>query len=139
MDINFMIALHSGVRWLVILAGVVVLAKSVLGLATGGKYTSLDTTLWRVLTGALGIQFLLGLIVLIWRGVTLGGDAGSLYWGRAITHALVMFGVVVGVSIASVRARKGETDRQKFITGVVALAVASLLTLYGVGIFMGWS
>ena len=64
--LNFLINLHDGIRWIVVVLILIVLIKSLIGWLGNQSYTKLDRQLWMGMVNAVGIQFLLGLIILIW-------------------------------------------------------------------------
>ena len=62
---NILLTLHNLVRWIVAIVAVVVLVKYVIGWLSKSKFAAIDVTLGRVFSGAMTVQFLLGILTLI--------------------------------------------------------------------------
>ncbi|CAN5799802.1 hypothetical protein BH20GEM1_BH20GEM1_12450 [soil metagenome] len=116
MDILF--SAHSGVRYLVLLAGLVALAWFVWGLAAGRPFTRPAPALLAIFIRTLDIQVLLGLALLI------GGRRPPGIWG----HVALMLSAMAFVHVIDKRRRR------KPGYGLPLLAVAGALSLIVVGI-----
>ena len=90
MDILFRI--HSDTRWLIVLVGVVALAKFLIGWLGKGKFQKFDRILTSAFSGLVDLQVLLGLIFLIWSGIAGAGFPG---WG----HAVVSAGLTIAIAV----------------------------------------
>ena len=60
------LGIHSYVRWVVVIAGLIILARAIIGLAGRRDWGSSDSASVRVFSIALDLQFLLGLALYVW-------------------------------------------------------------------------
>jgi hypothetical protein len=108
---------HSGLRYLVLLAGLAALAYGVYGLAARRAWDRTARIIGSAYAGLLDLQILLGILLVFWR-----------YYPALIGHIVLMVlaaAVVHGASIANRRAPRGRF-------GLFALAAAiSLLLIVG--------
>ncbi len=135
MDIGFLINLHSGVRWIVVLVGLIALVRFVVGMFAKQSYDAIGRISLSVLNAVVGIQFLLGLILLLWKGMNVGS---AQYWGYAAGHALVMIIAIGALGATSGRVKRAATDDQKWRIGTIGLVVVSILVFVGVMSVNGW-
>ena len=129
---EFLVMAHSGWRYLVVLALVVVLVKYLIGLLGKGKWTSLDTTLAKVTNIVIEVQWLLGLIVWI-AGSWWSNDLRGLAW----EHPITMTVAVAAMSILSRRALRAPTDAGKFSGSILAYVVTAILVILGIFVGLG--
>lgn len=61
--VTILLEIHSGVRWLVVLAALVVVVKYVISLIRKNRYNKLDGILWTIFVRTFSVQWLLGLVV----------------------------------------------------------------------------
>src|SRR4051812_19960952 len=94
---DFVLALHSLVRWIVLLAAVIAIVKLGLGWMRAGTFDRLDRGVVMGYSGLLDLQALLGFILLFGDGFFLGGGFPMV----RILHASVMILAVVSVPLAS--------------------------------------
>ena len=128
--LNFLINLHDGIRWIVVVLILIVLIKSLIGWLGNQSYTKLDRQLWMGMVNAVGIQFLLGLIILIWLLIIAGFVRQ--HWEHAITNF-----IAIGIIMYAARFKKLPDNlhhRNKFI----AVLVSSLLIVVAVAAVGGW-
>ena len=93
---------HSGVRFLVLLAGVLTLVYALYGAATRRPYDPKMLTLSRVFAGSMHVQFLLGIALLL---------TGRFY-PALIGHIMTMlFAVVVATLVPAVLRRRDPAAR----------------------------
>lgn len=120
---EFLFSLHSGVRYLVLLAGVVTVVLAVL---TGSKPATRQLRLaWKAFVGLVDVQVLAGLLVLTTRP----------FQGQYIGHLVMMLAALAvghGVSIAY-RRRPAERQTGGMLLGsallVLALIVGGILAI----------
>lgn len=136
---DFMRELHSGVRWIVLLFGLLGLLKMVVGLATSGQFGRTDRTLLSLYNAAIGIQWLLGILFFVWVIVANGVNGYINSVGIVVTHFIVMT-LAVGAAAAFIgRARRSEENAQKFLMGLLAILASTTLVVAGVTIVGGWA
>jgi heme A synthase len=93
---------HSGVRYLVLLAGVLTVGYALLGVATRRTYDPRMLTLSRVFAGSVHLQVLLGI------GVLLTGQ----FYPALIGHIVMMvFAAVVATLVPAVMRRRDPAAR----------------------------
>lgn len=127
---GFVLMLHSLNRWLVILIALVTIVRLGMVWLKVRPAAPLDVQLLRVYSIDLGIQFVLGLIFLIWSGV-----AGAGLPGYRIGHAVVMI-VAIAVAGMAMRWRDAEgTLRAR--NGLLAVVVSLVLIFVGVSLLPG--
>lgn len=82
---QILLMIHSIVRWLIVIVAVVAIIKFALGWLRGGAFQSQDRGLASGFSGLMDLQVTLGLILLIWNGVT-----GTGFPMFRIEHAVTM-------------------------------------------------
>jgi len=107
-----LLSLHSIVRWVAVIAGVVALVQALRGWLGSRQWARLDDRLGLVFTSALDVQLLLGLLLYVVSpliravfadfGGALGMTAPRFF---ALEHALLMVVAVMLAHIGCVRAR----------------------------------
>ena len=128
MDILFRI--HSELRWLIVLVGVVALVKFLIGWLGKGKFQSFDRILTSAFSGLVDLQVLLGLIFLIWSGI-----AGAGFPGYRLEHAFTM---IIAAVVAHLPSRwKGLGDTKRFRNSFLAFLVVGVLIFMGVALLPG--
>ncbi len=129
MDYLFWKAMHSGVRWLAVGAAVVALVLLIVGLVTKGKYGRPHTLTFSVLNGLLGIQLLLGILLIVIN------RAAS---GNVIQHLLFNLAGMIVIATGSARAKRA-TGASQFQTALVRLLIGMVLIFVGVSRVNGWA
>jgi hypothetical protein len=129
--------LHSWLRWIVILLGMLAFVRAVTGRFGGRAWTIADAAPGRLYGRALDLQMLLGLLLYFVFSNILGiarADIGRAMASPAIRFWLVehLIGMLVAISLAHVgaaRSVKASTDERRF--GQAALFYGlSLLALF---------
>jgi hypothetical protein len=120
-----MLAIHSIFRWIVVIAGVIVAVKFLIGWLQKQPFTSTDRTLAMIFTIAVDIQILLGLLTLLTVGITREG----------LEHAFIMILALVAVHL-TVRWRNAP-DEVRFRNTLLSFAVALVLIFIGVAVLPG--
>jgi hypothetical protein len=119
---------HSGWRYLVILAAVVVIVKMLIGWLSAGKWSSLDRQLGMIFVSVLDIQFLLGIV--LW--IMLGGWSLPGSYVPAWEHPVTMILAIAAAHGFWSAARKREPDSTKFRIATLGFIVSGLLIAVGV-------
>ena len=129
---NFLLSFHSGLRWIVIVVAVIAIIRFALVWARAMPLNSLDATLMRVYSIALGIQVLVGLTYLIISGIN-----GVGFPGYRIAHAVVMFTAMI---VAARSRRAGGEGPLRGRNYLLAVVLSLVLIFVGVALLPGgWS
>lgn len=119
--------LHSWNRWLLLVIVAVALAYFAYGWLTGQKWTKQGQTLLTVFSSLVGVQWILGLILLLVQGSQTGFGFRH-YW----EHLLVQT-IVLGVSHMHMSWRKKDfTDKARYGRGIMLIAGVLLLIIIGI-------
>jgi uncharacterized membrane protein YphA (DoxX/SURF4 family) len=125
----FFLGLHSGIRWLVVLATIIVLMKLVIGLVQNSTYDQLTRRLMLVFSGLISLQWAIGLILLLVMGVF---NSGAI-WG----HAGIMS---VAVAISHMHNRwKNAPDATRYRMDLLIVIAVLVLVIIGVALVGGWN
>lgn len=133
MNANFWLQMHSGVRWLVVLAFIIVLFRYAVGYVRKGNFAALDGKLLSVFSMLTAIQFILGLLLF-----GLYGMSGIPLRENAVLHAIIMFVAIFVAASTGGRVKRAEGDASKYQTGLVGTLLSALLILLGVTLIGGW-
>jgi hypothetical protein len=133
------VVLHSLLRWVVLVFGVIAVSKAIAG--TGGRrpWTSFDQRAGRSFVMALDLQMLVGLVLYgLLSPITRAafGDMSAAMRDPvlrffAIEHLTIMVGAIAFVHIGSARARKAPTDAAKHKAAAIFFTIGLLLILLG--------
>jgi hypothetical protein len=125
--VTFLLGAHSGWRYIVILALLVVIARMLIGWLVKGKWGVWDQRLSLITTIAIDIQFLLGLLLWIsearWTGA-----APLASWEHPVTMILA----VAAAHITSTQVKKRVDDQAKFRTGAIGYLITGVIVALGV-------
>ena len=134
------LAAHSWLRWVVLIAAAVAVARAIGGALGRRSWSGADERIGRVFTISLDIQILLGLILYFLLSpitrAAMGdfgaamGSSGLRFW--AVEHA---FGVIVAVALAHVgraRTRKLADDVARHRVAAICYGLALLALLISV-------
>lgn len=122
---DFIFVIHSHLRWVVALAGVVVLVRMAAGWALHSAYTALDRVLATSFGHIVAVQVLSGYTYLVWSGVL-----GAGFPRARLEHAFTM-------TVAALLAQlpflwKGAADGTRFRNNTVLHAIVLVLVFTGV-------
>jgi FtsH-binding integral membrane protein len=131
--------IHSWLRWVIVLVGLIALVIHALGLIQKKSYNSMSRGLMSAFTGLLDLQVLVGIIYLIagWQGFV---SPGGGFPRAQVGHTFTMLVAVVAAHI--ITRNKEKPDHIRYRNGVIAiLVVAVLLVLATVFVLQGvhWS
>ncbi len=124
----FLLGLHSGVRWLVVLITLVALVKLILGIVQKQPYDKLTQRIMTAFSMLTSLQWLIGIILLIALGVFNNGQ----FWSHAGTMT-----IAVAVSHLHNRWKKSEDSVRYRMSLLVVIAVL-VLVIIGVALVNGW-
>ena len=122
---DFLFLIHSHLRWVVALAGVVALVRMAAGWALHSAYTALDRVLATSFGHIVAVQVLSGYTYLVWSGVL-----GAGFPRARLEHAFTM-------TVAALLAQlpflwKGAADGIRFRNNTVLHAIVLVLIFTGV-------
>lgn len=126
-----LLAAHSGVRWLLMVAAVVALLMMIVGLAANrayGRGSSLPLTIFVRLTE---LQWVLGVIALIAYAAQTSGALQHYHWAHLV---LMTIAVVTAHLYMGFRRRD---DRARHLGGLLAIVVTVIVVLIGVSVLPG--
>ena len=124
--------LHSAVRWLVVLLAVAALVKIGLVYFQGGAYDKLAQRLMIGFSGALTLQWLIGIVFFITYAGVVGFGVGHIW-----LHLIVMT-VAMSLSHMSPRWKKAD-DRTRARASLMLIVAALVLVVIGVALLpQGW-
>ncbi len=135
-----LLATHSYLRWLVLAFGVVVLVRSLAGLARAASWTPRDDRLAGLFTVTLDVQVLVGLILhLAVSPITtsaFGDPAAALANGVVrfwlLEHPVLMLAALGAAHIGRVRVRHAGTPESQARRAAGFFGLALLLLLVGI-------
>ena len=126
---EFVLTVHSIVRWLVVIVAVITVVRCALVMAGKAQSSEMDRGLMSGYTGLLDLNVLLGLILIVGLGFTT----------QRIEHAVTnIIGVVVAHFFAQ-RAKKIEDAKLKARTNLLGVVISMLIIVVGVALIGGWA
>jgi hypothetical protein len=127
---DFLLTLHSILRWVIVVVAVLAVVKFALGWAMNASFKGMDRGLASGFSGLLDTQVLLGLIFFLWSGF---GGAG--FPGYRWEHMVTM---LIAAALGHVPSRlKALGDKQRFFYSVAAILGALALVYVGVMLLPG--
>jgi hypothetical protein len=124
---SILLVIHSYFRWLVLLIAVIAVVKFAIGWLRGGAFKGMDRGLAAAFSGSMDLQATLGIIVLIWLGLTPAGGGFPMY---RIEHGTTM---LIAAMIGHLPARwKNAADTIRFRNTLFCILGALLLVYIGV-------
>lgn len=131
---QILLMIHSIMRWLIVLAGVIALVKFALGWLRGGAFKGLDRGLTAGFSGLMDLQAALGFILMLWNGLVDGAG----FPRYRLEHMAVMLVAAVLGHLHSRWRNAGDKTRFRntflMILGVLVLVSAGVAVLPG-----GWN
>lgn len=133
---TFFLHLHSGLRWIILLAAVIVVIKSLIGWLSGGKYAKLDNILSASYVGFMHLQFLVGLVLYIFLSPWTSNfsfdmsDPTVRFW--SVEHLAIMLLAIVAAQVGRTKSKKVSIDSAKFRIQAVFYGIALILILVGI-------
>jgi len=133
---NFFVQFHSGIRWLILLAAIIVVVKSLIGLFAGGNYSKFDKIMAISFTMFMRVQFVLGVVLYFFLSPYTSkftfnmSDATERFW--SVEHILLMFLAIGAAEIGSKKSGKTDDARMKFKFQAIFFGISLLLILAGI-------
>lgn len=127
---NILFMAHSGLRWLVLFVAVIAIIKYLIGWLQGGQYKGMDRGLMAAFSGLMDLQSLLGVILLVWSGLT---GVGFPFF--RIAHGLIMVAAAVVAHLS--RRWKNADDGTRFRNDLFLIVGSLILVLIGISILPG--
>jgi hypothetical protein len=134
------LTLHSILRWVVLIVGVVAVARAVVGWRGNNPWTSSDDRLGLVYTTSMDLQLLLGLLLyFILSPITTGAfrdfggamaSSGTRFY--AVEHLVVMIIAVILAHVGRSRARKAEDPTTKHRRTAIFFGLSLLAVLLAI-------
>ena len=118
---NLLYQAHSGLRYLVLLAGLAALIALAIG-GFSGRPVRAARALTSAFTGLLDLQILLGVALVI----------AGIFYGALMGHLTLMLVAAVAAHVAGVRARKAGDERQANRLRLIGVGVALLCIVLGI-------
>jgi len=136
---NFLLHAHSGLRYLILLAVLIVIVKSIIGWLGNTPYSKFDRIISPAYVGLMHLQLLLGLILyFISPFVTYQmGDKVSRYW--SLEHITLMILAVVAAQIGRSISKKSSDAQVKFRFQTIFFGISILLILVALATMPGRS
>lgn len=117
-----LIGIHGMIRWAVALVAIVAILKFAISWLRQLPYTGMDRGLMSGFVGLLDLNFLLGLIILIFGGG---------FSGPRIEHAGTMF-IAIAIAHSSAAWRQSDDEQKKFRNNLIVVVVSLALIFLGV-------
>ena len=133
---DFMLQFHSGLRWLVLLAAVLVVIKSLIGLLSSGSYGKLDKILAISFGMFMRVQFLIGVVLYFFLSpITTKfsfnmSDPTERFW--SVEHILLMFFAIGAAEIGGSISKKADDAQVKFKFQSIFFGISLVLMLMGI-------
>jgi hypothetical protein len=122
---SFLLSAHSYVRWLILIVALVAVIKFAIGWRRGSAFQRIDSIFASAFSGAMDLQALLGLILLIW-----GGVAGKGFPSFRIEHAVTM---AVAAVVAHLHVLwKNTEDKKRFRYSLFIILDTLVIVFFGV-------
>jgi uncharacterized membrane protein len=130
------LSLHNVIRWVVLVLGVVLIVRSILGWLKKWDYRERDRKLTPFFSGVYDLQVLLGIILFFtkgWGGVLMNAPAEVMKTSAlrffAVEHWTLMIVAAVLIHIGSAQVKKATESIKKYKRATIWFTIALLLTL----------
>lgn len=137
---NFLLQAHSGLRYLVLLAAVIVLVKSVIGWLGNTSYSKFDKIMAPAYVGLMHLQLLIGLLLyfIFSPFVTYNmSEKVSRYW--SVEHISLMILAVIAAQLGRSISKKSNDTQVKFRFQTIFFGLSILLILVALALMPGRS
>jgi len=136
---GILVGLHSGIRWLVIVAAVYALYVAFSGWFGKKAYGAEARRAGAIYGGITGIQLIIGLLVYFWPSGLVMSVLGSLGMGGAmrnpdarfyvVEHIFAMVVAIALIHIGIAVAKRAKTDGGKYMRASIFWGIGTLLIL----------
>ncbi|MEP1033050.1 hypothetical protein [Ekhidna sp.] len=130
---NFLLQLHSGLRWLILAAVIIAVLKSLIGLFAGSSYSKFDKIVAVAFVGMMHLQLLTGLILYFFYSpfVTYNmSDPVQRFW--SVEHLALMLFAVVAAQVGRSISKKTQDAQVKFRFQSIFFGMSLILMLLGI-------
>lgn len=114
--------IHSGVRYLVLLMGVLTLGYALFGLATKRPYDRMMLRLARLFTASVHLQVVLGVAVVL----------SGRFYSALIGHIMMMVFAAVTTTVVTAVMRRRAPEARSWLPHVVGTLVTLALIVFGI-------
>ncbi len=129
--------LHNVLRWLILIAALIVLLKYFIGWFSQKKWSKPDHILGLIFTSLVDLQFLTGIVLYFFYSPitkTAFHDFGAAMKNAelrfyAVEHSLMMLIALVLIHIGWARAKRATSDRAKFSQALVFFGIAYVIII----------
>lgn len=132
---GFVLMLHSIVRWVIVAVAVIGVGRYALVLAGKLSGHKMDRGLMAGFTGLMDLNVLLGLIYLLWSG--LSTPIG--FPMERIEHAVTNIIAVVVAHVFAARAKKAADDKVMARNNLLGIVISLVLVVAAVAVVGGWN
>jgi hypothetical protein len=127
---EFIVGIHSLVRWLVVVVAVVAVVRYALVMAGKAQPSGMDRGLISGYTGLLDLNVLLGVIIIVGLGE----------WETVqIEHAVTNIIGVAAAHFFAQRAKKIEDAKLKARANLLGVVISLVIIVVGVALIGGWA
>ena len=127
-----LLAIHSFVRWIIVVVAVAAIVKFAIGWAGNSFFKGMDRGLASGFSGLMDLEVTLGLIYLIWNGIAVEG-----FPAFRIEHGVTM---IIAAAVAHLPSRfKNLNDKLRFQYSLIAILGSLVLVAIGISFLpQGW-
>ena len=135
-----LIIVHSWLRWAVLIAGLLAVARVVTGRSSGRAWGPGDEGSGRLYTTLFDVQFLVGLLLYLFASPIV--SAARQHMAASMANDATRFwlvehpaGMIVALALAHVgrsRVRKAQTDRSRFTRALVFYGLSLLVAILAI-------
>lgn len=133
------VSVHSLLRWVVLILGVLAVLRAVMSRASGRPWMPVDARAGLLFSLTLDLQFLVGLVLFLKSPITVMGihELGVTMTSRVlrfftIEHPIMMLAAIVMVHVGRTRIRRAATDAQRHRRALVFFGLGLLLIVAGI-------
>jgi hypothetical protein len=135
-----LLTVHSYLRWLILIAALLVIARAVAGVISKRPWGRADDVAATVFVHSLSLQMVIGLIIYIFLSPFTGpafADFGATMRDRALRFILVehQVGMIIAIALANIgaaRIRKGTDLVQRHKTALAFFALSLIVMLLSI-------
>ncbi|MEO9870702.1 hypothetical protein [Ekhidna sp.] len=130
---TFLLHLHSGLRWLILVAVIIAVLKSLVGLFAGSNYSKFDKILAVSFVGLMHLQLVIGLVLYFFYSpfVTYNmGDPVQRFW--SVEHIALMLFAVAAAQVGRSISKKTNDAQVKFRFQSIFFGMSLALMLLGI-------
>jgi hypothetical protein len=134
------LGVHSYLRWVVVIAGLLVIARAIMGVAGRRDWSAGETAGVKVFTIALDVQFLIGLLLYVWLSPFMRDAWADM--AATMRNAPLRFfavehvtGMLIGLALAHVgrsKIAKAADAAQKHKLAVIFISLAMVVIMLSI-------